>query len=73
MDRDVRIALGAAAGIAVWVVAFIFLIRYAVPAILAARFAGSLIAATAVGVVGVLFLVWAAWRLWIWASRSLKR
>ena len=73
MDRDVKTALGAAAGIAAWVVAFIFLIRYAVPAILAARFSGSLIAATVVGVIGVLVLVWAAWRLWIWVSRAYGR
>lgn len=73
MDRDIRTALGLAAGIAVWIVAFIFLVRYAVPAILGAPFSASLITAAAVGVVGVLALVWGAWRLWIWASRALKR
>lgn len=73
MDRDIRVALGAVAGIAGLVIAFIFLIRYAVPAILEAHFAGSLITASVVGVAGVLALCGLAWRLWRWASDSLKR
>lgn len=73
MDRDIKTALGIAGGIAAWVVAFIFLVRYVVPAILEARFSASLIVASIVGVAGVLALVWAGWRLWTWASNALKR
>ena len=54
-------------------IAFIFLIRYAVPAVLEAHFAGSLITASVLGIGGILVLVWAAWRLWVWAVNSLKR
>ena len=43
MDREIKIALGVAAGIAGLVIGFIFLVRYVVPAILEAHFAGSLI------------------------------
>lgn len=71
MGREIRVALGAAAGIAALVIAFIFLVRYAVPAILEAHFAGSLITASVVGIAGVLALVWAAWKLFAWASRAL--
>jgi threonine/homoserine/homoserine lactone efflux protein len=73
MDREIKTALGVAAGIAGLVIAFIFLIRYAVPAVLEAHFAGSLITASVLGIAGNLVLVWAAWRLWIWAVKSLKR
>lgn len=73
MDREIKTALGAAAGIAGLVIAFIFLIRYAVPAVLEAHFAGSLITASVLGIAGILVLVWAAWRLWVWAVKSLKR
>jgi hypothetical protein len=73
MDREIKIALGAAAGIAGLVIAFIFLVRFLVPVILEARFTGSLIAATVVGIAGNLLLVWAGWKLWSWAARSLKR
>ena len=62
-------ALGAVAGIAALVIGF--MIRYAVPAILEAHFAGSLITASVVGIAGVLALCWAAWRLYVWASRAL--
>jgi threonine/homoserine/homoserine lactone efflux protein len=72
MDREIKTALGVAAGIAGLVIAFIFLIRYAVPAVLEAHFAGSLITASALGIAGILVLVWAAWRLWVWAVKSLK-
>ncbi|WP_332678550.1 hypothetical protein [Brevundimonas sp.] len=72
MDREIKTALGVAAGIAGLVIAFIFLIRYAVPAVLEAHFAGSLITASVLGIAGILALVWAAWRLWVWAVRSLK-
>ena len=72
MDREIKTALGLAAGIAVWLIGFLFLIRFLVPAILSARFSGSLIAATVVGIVGILALVWAATRLWAWAVKSLK-
>ncbi len=72
MNREIRTALGAVAGIAGLVLAFIFLIRYAVPAILEAHFAGSLITASVVGITGILALCWCAWRLWIWAAASLK-
>ena len=71
MGREIRVALGAAAGIAALVIAFIFLVRYAVPAILEAHFAGSLITASIVGIAGVLALVWAAWKLFAWAIRAL--
>jgi protein-S-isoprenylcysteine O-methyltransferase Ste14 len=71
MGREVRVALGAVAGIAALVIGFIFLIRYAVPAILEAHFAGSLITASVVGIAGMLALCWAAWRLYVWASRAL--
>ena len=73
MDREIRIALGIAAGCAALLISFVFLIRYLVPTVLGAPFSGSLIAAVVVGLVGVLVLVWAGWRLAIWASRSLKR
>lgn len=73
MDREIRTALVIAAGCAALLVGFIFLIRYLVPAVLGAPFSGSLIAAAVVGLVGVLTLVWAGWKLAIWASRSLKR
>lgn len=73
MDREIRTALGIAAGCAALFVSFIFLIRYLVPAVLGAPFSGSLIAAVVVGLTGVLALVWAGWKLAIWASRSLKR
>jgi len=72
MDREIKTALGAAAGIAGLVLGFIFLIRYAVPAILEAHFAGSLITASVVGIAGILALVWGGWKLWSWAVRSLK-
>jgi len=72
MDREIKTALGVAAGIAGLVIAFIFLIRYAVPAVLEAHFAGSLITASVLGIAGILVLVWAAWRLWVWAVYSLK-
>jgi threonine/homoserine/homoserine lactone efflux protein len=73
MDREIRIALGVAAGIAGLVIGFIFLVRYAVPAILEAHFAGSLITASVVGIAGILLLVWAGWKLWAWAAQALKR
>lgn len=73
MDREIKTALGVVAGIAALVIAFIFLIRYAVPAILEAHFAGSLITASVVGIAGVLALCAAAWALWRWAVGSLKR
>lgn len=73
MDREIKIALGVAAGIAGLVIAFIFLIRFLVPVILEARFTGSLITATVVGIAGILLLVWAGWKLWSWAAKSLKR
>jgi threonine/homoserine/homoserine lactone efflux protein len=73
MDREIKTALGVAAGVAALVIAFIFLIRYAVPAVLEAHFAGSLIVASVLGIGGILALVWAAWRLWAWAAGSLKR
>ena len=58
-------------GITALVIGFIFLVRYAVPAVLEAHFAGSLITASVVGIAGVLALVWAAWKLFAWASRAL--
>lgn len=73
MNREVRTALGAAAGLIGLIVAFVFLVRYIVPAVLGAPFDAALIAAVSVAVVGVLALVWAAWRLWIWAVRSFNR
>ena len=73
MDREIKTALSIAAGIAAWVICFLFLIRFVVPAILSARFTGSLITATGVGIVGILALVWAAYRLWTWAAKSLRR
>lgn len=71
MGREIRVALGAAAGIAALVIAFIFLVRFAVPAILEAHFAGSLITASVVGIAGILALVFAAWKLFAWAARAL--
>jgi len=71
MGREVKVALGAAAGIAGLVIAFLFLVRFAVPLILEAHFAGSLITASVVGIAGILALCWAAWRLFVWASRAL--
>jgi threonine/homoserine/homoserine lactone efflux protein len=73
MDRDIATAIRLAAGAAGLIIAFIFLIRYAVPAILEAHFAGSVITASVVGIAGVLALVWAAWKLWIWATGSKAR
>lgn len=71
MGREIRVALGAAAGIAALVIAFIFLVRFAVPLILEAHFAGSLITASVVSIAGVLALVFAAWKLFAWAARTL--
>ncbi len=73
MDRDIRIALSIAAGCVGLLIGFIFLIRYLVPTVLGAPFEGSLVAASVVGLVGVMILVWAAWRLFVWARRSLNR
>lgn len=73
MNREMKTALGLVAGIAALVIGFIFLVRYAVPAILEAHFAGSLITASVVGIAGVLALCWAAFVLWRWAMKSLKR
>jgi len=67
-----KVAIGTVAGICALVLAFIFLIRYAVPAILEAHFAGSLITASVVGIGGILALAWAAWRLWRWAAANLN-
>lgn len=67
-----KVVLVSAAGICALVIGFIFLIRYAVPAILEAHFAGSLITASVVGIGGILALVWAGWRLWRWAAANLK-
>jgi len=67
-----KVVIGSVAGICALVIGFIFLIRYAVPAILEAHFAGSLITASVVGIGGILLLVWAGWRLWIWAAANLK-
>ena len=72
MGREVRVAIGAVAGIAVIVIAFIFLIRYAVPAILEAHFVGSLLIASVAGIAGILALVWGSWRLWRWAAHALS-
>jgi hypothetical protein len=71
MGREVKVALGAVAGIAALVIGFIFLFRFAVPLILEAHFVGSLITASVVGIAGVLALCWAAWRLYVWAARAL--
>ncbi len=73
MDREIKTALGVSVGIAAWLICFLFLIRYLVPAILSARFSGSLITASVVGIAGILVLVWAGWRLWAWAAKSIKR
>lgn len=67
-----KVVLGLAAGICALVIGFIVLIRYAVPLILEAHFAGSLITASVVGIGGILILVWAGWRLWRWAADRLK-
>lgn len=67
-----KVALVLAAGICALVIGFIVLIRYAVPLILEAHFAGSLITASVVGIGGILILVWAGWRLWRWAADRLK-
>lgn len=67
-----KVVLVLVAGICALVIGFIFLIRYAVPLILEAHFAGSLITASVVGIGGILFLVWAGWRLWRWAADRLK-
>ncbi len=72
MNRELKTGLLASLGVVVLVVGFVFLVRYAVPAVLALRFAGSLIAAVVVAVVGVLLLVAAAWRLWLWLRRALS-
>lgn len=72
MGREFRVAIGSVAGIAAIVIGFIFLIRYAVPAILEAHFAGSLLTASVVGIAGILLLCAAAWRLWRWADAALK-
>jgi len=73
MNREVRTALGAAAGLVGLIVAFVILVRYIVPSVLGAPFSAALITAVAVAVIGVLALVWAAWRLWVWAVRSFNR
>jgi hypothetical protein len=67
-----KVVLVLAAGICALVIGFIVLIRYAVPLILEAHFAGSLITASVVGIGGILILVWAGWRLWRWAADRLK-
>jgi threonine/homoserine/homoserine lactone efflux protein len=67
-----KVVIGSVAGICALVLGFIFLIRYAVPAILEAHFAGSLIMASVVGIGGILVLAWAGWRLWRWASTNFK-
>ncbi|QDH74546.1 hypothetical protein [Brevundimonas sp. M20] len=67
-----KVVLVLVAGICALVIGFIFLIRYAVPLILEAHFAGSLITASVVGIGGILILVWAGWRLWRWAADRLK-
>lgn len=72
MDREIKTAIGAVAGLAALVIGFIFLVRYAVPAILEAHFAGSLITASVVGIAGILVLVYLAWRLFRWATRTLR-
>jgi pilus assembly protein TadC len=72
VNREVRTALGAAAGLIALIVAFVILVRYLVPSVLGAPFSAALIAAVAVAVLGVLVLFWAAWRLWLWAVRSLN-
>jgi len=73
MGRDIRIGLVAAGGVVLLVSAFLVLIRYAVPAVLALRFSGALVSAWIVAVVGVLALVWAAWRLWAWIAVAIRR
>lgn len=67
-----KVVLVSVTGICALVIGFIFLFRYAVPLILEAHFAGSLITASVVGIGGVLILVWAGWRLWRWAADRLK-
>jgi hypothetical protein len=67
-----KVVLVLAAGICALAIGFIVLIRYAVPLILEAHFAGSLITASVVGIGGILSLVWAGWRLWRWAADRLK-
>jgi threonine/homoserine/homoserine lactone efflux protein len=68
-----KVVLVSVAGICALVIGFIFLIRYAVPAILEAHFAGSLITASVVGIGGILVLAWAGWRLWRWAVDQSRR
>ncbi|WP_420472427.1 hypothetical protein [Brevundimonas sp. FT23042] len=67
-----KVVLVSVAGICALFIGFIVLIRYAVPLILEAHFAGSLITASVVGIGGILILVWAGWRLWRWAADRLK-
>lgn len=73
MDREIKTALGASAGIAGLFIGFILLVRYAVPAILSARFSGNLLVAAVVGIAGILLLVWAGARLWSWTVKTLRR
>ncbi|NBB51588.1 hypothetical protein GVN24_25205 [Rhizobium sp. CRIBSB] len=72
MNREVRTALGIAAGVSGLVIGFIFLVRFLVPSILEAHFLGSVITAAVVGIAGVLALCWLAWSLVRWAVQSLK-
>lgn len=67
-----KAVLGTVAGICALAIGFIVLFRYAVPLVLEAHFAGSLITASVLGVGGVLALVWAAWRLWCWSAPRLN-
>ena len=67
-----KAVLATTAGICALALGFIVLFRYAVPLILEAHFAGSLITASVVGIGGVLALVWAGWKLWRWAAPRLS-
>lgn len=73
MGSELRVALGAAAGLVGLVAGFVFLIRYVTPSVLGAPVPFAIAAAVAVTLAGVLALTWAAWRLWLWAVRELGR
>ena len=73
MDREFRIATALAGMVAGWVVAFVLLIRYAIPMVLEARFTGAMAVAVLIGVAGVLLLAWVGLLIYRWARRAFSR
>lgn len=72
MEREIRAGLGLAFIIAILVLLFIGLVRFLIPMILEARFHGSVLLASVVGIFGVLGLLWLAVILLGQFARSVK-